>query len=638
MKISSAAILVFIVATVAHADVGDPQVRTDHPWYPGELACSTFERLFEAQAKLYEHVVGQRPTTDQEKAIAAWLWRNSHYWHGEEGAEDLWGEGFGKGGDSRTREYWTGMFAHGFGLCGTTHSQWVAEMEALFGHTRGRAVGTAGHSSFEVFLKGGPYGKGRWALLDHDISTIIFDQKGEALLSIADVQPDWKRWTDRRFMPKRQNGWLVCGLHPNDGGVYQRYRVAEYLAGYSGVPPIVHLRRGEVLRRYVRPVPLGKNKSYVFWGRNYNTAEIPGPERAHTWVNQPDKMYKSTKGAGYRPGQARFANAVYIYAPNFSTGDYKEGVSAENDEQVTFEFYTPYIIAATPPNDKAWGIYHKGCKNGLVLRGKAKCKVSLSTDQGKTWSEYGVFRDGMDLTDFAKGHRQYFLRFHAPASKLKGTGLTIETVCQMNSSILPRLKDSGCRVTFQAGGQAVLSAGPNLPQAQAHVIDGKFGSPKVTMNVATPRGESIAKVYAAAHVQSGSPPRKGVRYHIEYSIDAGKTFKPIVKDWEVTRRGHEPGDYWSQSFCWGSTQMKGKASNVFVRFRNTGGRRYARCEVHLVYRTPSKDPTKVTFAWHDERGAQEASKVFAAGEGTQSWEIPTSKNVQTDWVEYRVAR
>jgi hypothetical protein len=55
------------------------------------------------------------------------------------------------------------MFAHGFGLCGTTHSQWVAEMNALLGHNRARGVGVQGHNSFEAFLTGGPYGDGRWA-------------------------------------------------------------------------------------------------------------------------------------------------------------------------------------------------------------------------------------------------------------------------------------------------------------------------------------------------------------------------------------------------------------------------------------------------------------------------------------------
>lgn len=73
---------------------------------------------------------------------------------------------------------------------------------------------------------------------------------------------------------------------------------------------MVHLRRGETLRRYLKP-GLEDGKTYVFWRRNYQTDGIPGPERARTWVNQPEKLYGSTSGPGYRPGQARFANAVY---------------------------------------------------------------------------------------------------------------------------------------------------------------------------------------------------------------------------------------------------------------------------------------------------------------------------------------
>src|SRR5947209_16287229 len=180
----------------ARAGVGDPQVRTDHPYYPGELACSTFERLFATQTAMYERVVGKKAVTDEEKAIASWLWRNTHYAHAEDGAEDLWGRGFTGGGDLRGREYWTGLFAQGFGLCGTTHSQWTAEMETLLGHGRGRIVGVSSHNSFEVFLTGGSYGKGKWALLDHDISTVVFDDEGRALLSIPEVMRDWKRLTD----------------------------------------------------------------------------------------------------------------------------------------------------------------------------------------------------------------------------------------------------------------------------------------------------------------------------------------------------------------------------------------------------------------------------------------------------------
>ena len=203
-----------------------------------------------------------------------------------------------------------------------------------------------------------------------------FDREGKALLSIPEVKADMKRLTDRKFFPQKQNGWLVCGLHSDDGGVYRQYTTAEYLAGNAGAPPMVHLRRGETLRRYLQP-GLEDGKTFVFWGRNYNTAGVPGPERSHTWVNQPEAMHGSRDGTGFKPGQARYANAVYTYRPDFTNGDYREGVLAEDDQQVTFEFYTPYIIAAMPANAKPWGIYDAGCKNGLVLHGKGGCTVSI---------------------------------------------------------------------------------------------------------------------------------------------------------------------------------------------------------------------------------------------------------------------
>src|SRR4051812_11663271 len=151
-------VLAWALATTAAADVGDPQVRTDHPWYPGELACSTFERLAATQAEVFQRGTGARPETDEQKALASWLWRNTHYWHGEGGAEALWDQAFDRGGDRRWRESGTGWFAHAFGLCGPTHWQWTAEIEALLGHGRARGVGVEGHNSFEVFLTGGAYG------------------------------------------------------------------------------------------------------------------------------------------------------------------------------------------------------------------------------------------------------------------------------------------------------------------------------------------------------------------------------------------------------------------------------------------------------------------------------------------------
>lgn len=638
LSISAIVMLLAAFGSPARADVGDPQIKTDHPWYPGELACSTFERLFATQAELYKRVTGRDCTTDEDKALAAWLWRNTHYAHGEEGVEDLWGQGFVKGPDTRMREYWTGLFAHGFGLCGTTHSQWVAEMEQRLGHGRGRAVGAAGHSAFEVFLKGGPYGTGQWVLLDHDLSTVVFDPSRRRLLGMKEIAANWKTLTDRGYKPERQCGWLLCGLHPADNGSYAEFTAAEYLAGYSGPPPMVHLRRSETLRRYLEP-GLDDGKAFVFWGRNYNTGGIPGPERSHTWVNQPDAMFGSKNGAGYKPGQARFANAVFTYTPDFTAADYKEGVVSEDESQVTFEFQSPYIIGATPPNAKPWGIYDAGGKNGLIVKGTSDCAVSISVDRGRTWHKGGKLSDHPDLTDVAKGHRQYWLKLHAGAKQLVGSKLTLRTVCQANGAIMPRLKDGGSTVSFAVGGQALVSAGPNRNQAEGSIVAGKFESPAAALELRTPRGEPAAAVYATAHMRSSNPPDPRVKYQIELSTDGGKSWRPMVKDWTVNRQGSEPRDFWSQSFCWGSAKLESNetVSSVRVRFRNDGGKAIARAELHLAYRTPSTDATEVAFAWTDDSGARQARHTFA--KPGDAWTVPTGKSVRTRWVEMKpVAR
>jgi hypothetical protein len=614
--------------------VGDPQLRTDHPWYPGELSCSTFARLFATQAELYQRVTGRPVTTDEDKVLASWLWRNTHFWHGEEGGHDLWGQGCGKGSDNKLREYWTGLFAHGFALCGSTHAQWVGEMESLLGHGRARSVGTAGHNSFEVFLIGGEYGTGRWVLLDHDLSTVIFSADGKRMLGLAEIAPNWKQLTDRNFKPERQRGWLPCGLYPGDASSFSRFAVAEYLSGYAGPPPMVHLRRGETLRRYFQP-GLADGKTFVFWGRNYMTDGIPGPERSRTWVNQPERMYRSKTGTPHINGQARYANAVFTYQPDF-TGDYREAVVSEDNTQVTLEFASPYVIAATPANTKPWGIYDSGARNGLVLRGRPVGKVSLSLDRGRSWTDAEMTSETIDLTDIVKGHRQYWLRLHKPASELVNAGLVITTICQCNVAVLPRLTDTGSRVTYEASNRAQVNVGPNLPQAQSHLVGGRFDSPSVTLAASTPRGEPIRQVYAAAHVRSGSPPDPKVAYHIEISRDGGTSWHPVVKDWRINRLGDEPADFWSQSFCWGHIDLDDGPRSVQVRFRNHGGKSYPRAEVHLVYDTGAVDPTRVTFCWSDDAGTHTFSHTCR--NPREQWTVPTGRNVRTNWVEFSVSR
>ncbi len=625
-------ILLFLVAAnTALAGVGDPQLRTEHPWYPGELAMSTFERLAETQAAMWQRVTGKPVVTDEDRVLAAWFWRNTHYAHGEEGRGDYFDSGFEK--SDWNRDYWQGLFAHGFGLCGTTHAQWTAEMQHLLGHCRSRAVGVTGHNSFEVFLKGGAYGSdGRWALLDHDLSTVVFDEDGKRLVSIKELPPKLKTLGNPDFKSDRQRGWRVAGLHPSDISSFKSFRVAEYLAGYAGPLPMVHLRSGETMRRYLRP-GLEDGKTFVFWGRNYNTDGIPGPERSRSWVNQPEKMHGAKRDAGHYNGRVRYANAVFTYQPNFTNNRYREAVVDESGDHLTFEFSSPYVIAATPPDNSAWGIYKDGCRNGLVIESKRRLPLKVSTDRGVTWKDAA----SNDLTDLVKGHQQYQLRIELPAPKLRSAGLKIRTVCQANVATIPRLTDGRNTVGYAASGKAVFSAGPNRDQAIAHVVNGKLESPSITLRLKAPRGERVVGIHAASHNQSGSPPNPKVRYGIEYSRDDGKTWEGVVNDWQIVRRDPEPKDFWSQSFTYGSQTFEPHIGPVLVKFSNDGGKRYRRVEAHLVYEVAKPSRAKMTFGWTNGEDAtiRTQSKIYPPNAIDKSWQFDAGKGVRTKWVEIR---
>ena len=615
----------------AVAGMGDPQCKTDHPWYPGELSCSTFERLFKTQAELYERVTGRKVTSDEDKALASWYWRNLNYFHCTVGLEDVWDRGPAKG--EAGREYWTGLFGFGYGLCFTTHHQWHGEMKRLLGPNRARAMGVAGHTTFEVWLTGGPYGKGRWALLDHDVSTVVFTPDGERLMGLTEVNRDFSSVKKSN----RERGFIPAGLHPSDPGAYKRIKWAGYTTGYAAAPPLMYLRAGETLRRFLGP-GLEDGKTFAYWGINYNTKGIPGPERAHTWVNQPAKMYKSGRNAGYKPGQGRYANAVYTYKPDFSSARYKEGVIDESAGHVTFEWTSNYIVAATPPaaaRKEKWGIYNPGCTGGLVVKGTMTCPVAVSTDRGATWQEAGKACDGLDLTDRVKGHRQYLIRFGAGAKALAGAGLTMITVCQCSPTVIPRLRAGKNTVTCQATGKAVISAGPNIDQAKAHVVDGAIGSPTVTLELAAPRGAKAVRVYAAARIASGCPPKKS-KYNIDCSTDGGKTWRPVLKDWQVVQRPPEPNDWWSQTFNMADAALGGVAGPVRIRFTNTGRRPYMRAEAHLVYQVENTSALTVTFAWKEGGRVRTAGHTYktAPARADSSWTIQAGEDPKVFWVEY----
>ena len=212
-------------------------------------------------------------------------------------------------------------------------------------------------------------------------------------------------------------------------------------------------------------------------------------------------------------------------------------------------------------------------------------------------------------------------------------------MCQANIAVLPRLKDNGTKITFAASNQIVKSLGPEANLAETFVFDGAFGEKSVTLGAKAEN--QVTQIFAAAHVASGNPPNPDIQYQIEYRIAGSERWTSLVKDWSVPRLGGDPGDFWSQSFCYGSdhyhTYFRNEHGPLWnsdqqlqIRFHNNGGKRYLRAEAHLIQQLPKRDPVAVTYNWSDDEGTHEASMMFAEdGE----WALPTGSNVETNWVQ-----
>jgi|688.fasta_scaffold161482_2 hypothetical protein len=71
MTMQRFALTLLIAAAATGAGAVEPQVRTDHPWLPGELSCSMFQRLFATQAKRSARETGRKADTDEDKALAS---------------------------------------------------------------------------------------------------------------------------------------------------------------------------------------------------------------------------------------------------------------------------------------------------------------------------------------------------------------------------------------------------------------------------------------------------------------------------------------------------------------------------------------------------------------------------------------
>ncbi len=132
-------------------------------------------------------------------------------------------------------------------------------------------------------------------------------------------------------------------------------------------------------------------------------------------------------------------------------------------------------------------------------------------------------------------------------------------------------------------------------------------------------------------------PPKPSKYNIHCSLDGGKTWQPVLKDWQVIQRKPEPNDWWSQTFCWGDAAIAPTVGPIQIRFTNTGNRNFMRAQAELAYTVEDTSPLKATYAWKEAGAMKTATHIYApsqAGKADASWSFAAGEKPETFYVEY----
>jgi hypothetical protein len=407
-------VLVLGLSNASMAEVGDPTVRTDHPQYAGEGAFQTVEDCarFATEGK----------ETPQERAIALYLWMLTHQFHLASPQEwSVLGETPDTArsqDDLIVQDANRARFSYGYGLCGTVHAWNEVYWRALGMPARRRAF--PGHVNSEVFYEN------TWHAFDTDMAGLLFRDDGR-VAGYDDISANPKLATAcKPPLPCYPFAWpgdfetMKAGWEEVARGGHW---YAMYSGGYAAMPGVVHLRAGEKFTRWFDRDHWGGPSKRRFWHH------LPGgPFRNWTFVNRGEPEHRGEE-SNCR-GNASYCNGEFVYRPDLTKANYKEGAVAESanvgrqailphlysrdgkEASVTFSHFSPYVICGDPEDDA--NPMSSPATDGMVVSGKSAGTVHLdaSPDGGQTWQVIGdgsgPFRH--DLTEVFKGRYGWLLR------------------------------------------------------------------------------------------------------------------------------------------------------------------------------------------------------------------------------------
>ncbi|HYF48704.1 MAG TPA: PKD domain-containing protein, partial [Planctomycetota bacterium] len=656
--------------------VGDPQIKTDHTYYQGELAYSTLPRLVASALN-----TPGRPTTGntaRDNVLKLWYWRVEHYYHHMSPAEYLLpGVTPSPSADNPLMTAYdclSQQFSYGYGLCGTNHGTIRPILETAGFESRRRGLyGDTGH---EVKYNG------RWAMMNTDSVSMIsltnsttsdFASVDEIINNVNLLQLNPLNLP--QYTAGGTSSKTYAGTHSPDWYFYyeQGFPLAPlsstnagkpmYAEGYQARPIQYELKRGEKFTRFKDRDGIGAylgETGYRYWGSQL----AGGPFRDWSHVGKAPALPTPPNSNGI--GNNRYGNGLYEWSPEISTGEFLDGVSARDVNvvfdgtspklralsgtgKVTLKFFSPYVIVAKPSDgvDPALA----GATGGawIVPNAVGSVPVEVSVNNGATWTSLGNLSGTtkLDFTDHVKGRYSYLLRL--TVSNTAGLdGLQLRTAVMIAEGVWPWLKDSNSTITYAAGGTGVVEVIPDYSSQTAadtfKVADSgnvTFSAMNasntfaytstnnqpcfVTYRVSAPPGKVLTKIHGAADASIKVYPDAGGSHHsrLWVSTDNGATFTKFGE-----YKSPDDGQL-SHGWSYGSADVSAAGVNnalVKVEFYNNGWTarlRYVR--LYGEYSQTVGSNLKITHLWDDAGGAGKTfTHTVPAGSTSSTYTVPTS--------------
>jgi hypothetical protein len=639
------AVLVFFSAALAHAQVGDPTLRTDHPQYAGEGA-------FQTAADCAKFAVGDKQLSDQDRALAVYNWLLTHQWHLLSPQENCVA---GKQADSAKSQEdlivydaAKARFSYGYGLCGTVHAWNEPYWKAAGFGARRRAF--PGHTNSEIF-----YGNS-WHAFDTDMAGLLFRKDGivagyadiiaDPSLATA-VKPPYPHYpfawpSDFQTM---KSGWQEVAKNPSKW-------FAMYNGGYECQPGIVNLRKGETFTRWFDPDHYGGPSKRRFWHHLKN-----GPVRDWTFANNGEPRHDGRNHNAR--GNAAYCNGEFVWQPD--PRDIIPPVKGRNWEGkkkvLPTQFYShwsPYVICGDPEDD-ANPMTGKAT-NGFVIEadGTGEVLIKITTDHGTKQLDRVTFP--LDLTEYVKGQYGWGLAIAWDGAESGVKNLKFTTTTQINQAMYPRLKPQGSTVTYRATNLTVLDQSPDLslPEDQIKRFErlelrsnnlayrGRSANSRLAYETTNNKpasvvfpvsyeGTSLAEVRAAIRYQVRVPPPEQHDYHLDVSWDDGKSWQTISKAEIPKDNEHSSG--W---LAGAAKEPKGATHSALVRVTlYAGGHKTGLMDVQLYgICRPAENigPLQITYGWKENGELKTAEQKLPAGTKDQTWKVLTGEKIRDEFV------